>query len=108
MTDRQFFVVWREALNSPDKSAFASDWALSNIWDADTTDDISERLYQLGAIWDVAHMSMRQIRAASGLSQAKFAERFCIPRRTIEDWDAGKRVPPDYVRLLIANQIGLI
>ena len=33
----------------------------------------------------------------SGMSQKRFADRFGIPLRTVEDWCAGKRQPPEYV-----------
>lgn len=32
-----------------------------------------------------------------GLSQTALAKRFDIPLRTIQDWHAGRRTPPDYV-----------
>lgn len=32
-----------------------------------------------------------------GLSQTALAKRFDIPLRTIQDWYAGRRTPPDYV-----------
>lgn len=31
------------------------------------------------------------------LSQTALAKRFGIPLRTVQDWHAGRRVPPDYV-----------
>ena len=32
-----------------------------------------------------------------GLTQAALAQRFGIPLRTVEDWAAGRRKPPEYV-----------
>jgi DNA-binding transcriptional regulator YiaG len=46
-------------------------------------------------------MTIKEIRQASGLSQAKFAEKHGIPVRTIEDWEAGRRKPPEYVVRLL-------
>lgn len=31
----------------------------------------------------------RDLRISTGMSQRKFAERFGIPRRTVEDWERG-------------------
>ena len=46
---------------------------------------------------------IKAIRARTGLSQAKFAIHFHIPRRTIEAWEGGKRTPPEYmIRCLAA------
>lgn len=46
--------------------------------------------------------TIADIRAAAGLSRAEFSRRYGIPLRTIEDWEAGRRVPPDYLVRLIA------
>ena len=40
---------------------------------------------------------VRAIRQRTGLSQAAFAERFEIPKRTLENWESGTREPPIYV-----------
>lgn len=32
-----------------------------------------------------------------GLKQAELARHFGIPLRTVQDWHAGRRTPPDYV-----------
>lgn len=54
-------------------------------------------------------MTFSEIRAASGMTQATFAETLQIPKRTVEAWDTGNRTPPPYVlRLLdyyVNNQI---
>lgn len=46
-------------------------------------------------------MSFADIRRASGMTQKEFSEYLHIPRRTIENWDDGQRVPPPYVLELI-------
>lgn len=50
-------------------------------------------------------MTIKELRQSTGLSQAAFSERFEIPRRTIEDWEAGRRNPPPYVPRLIEKLI---
>lgn len=104
MTDKQFYTLWTEALASNDRDAYVSDWATSSIWE-DTEDALipDGRADAIGAVWDLAHLTIRDIRASTGLSQVAFAQRFCIPRRTVEDWEAGRRSCPDYVRLLLAR-----
>nr|DAF37385.1 MAG TPA: putative transcriptional regulator [Caudoviricetes sp.] len=108
MTDFQFNVLWAEALASADRDAFISDAALSSIW-GDAPDAVipDSRLQQLTQLWDVAHLAVKAIRAATGLSQAAFAQRFCIPRRTVENWESGASACPDYLRLLLAQAVGL-
>lgn len=107
MTDKQFNLLWSEALSSDDREAFVSDWSLSSIWDDDPESGIpSDRPYQLDELWRAAHMTIRDIRGAAGLTQAAFCARFCIPKRTLENWEGGQRICPDYLRLLLAQAVG--
>lgn len=45
--------------------------------------------------------TIRSIRTTWGCTQAQLSERFNISRRTVEDWDAGRRTPPPYVPLMM-------
>jgi DNA-binding transcriptional regulator YiaG len=36
-----------------------------------------------------------------GIGQTELARRFDIPRRTVQDWHAGRRTPPDYVAMMM-------
>lgn len=42
-------------------------------------------------------MTIKDICEKYGLSQTALAKRFGIPLRTVQDWHAGRRTPPDYV-----------
>lgn len=48
---------------------------------------------------------MKKIREITGLSQAKFGAKYHIPTRTIEEWEAGRRKPPEYVRMLLERVV---
>lgn len=48
---------------------------------------------------------IKAIRERTGLTQAAFAEKYNIPRRTVENWEAGKNSPPDYVVELLSFRI---
>lgn len=92
-----------------DRDAYISDLALSSMWGDAPEDDIpADRLALLGRVWDFAHMDFRAIRQASSLTQAAFADRFGIPKRTIEAWDEGQRTPPAYVLRMMAQLLGII
>lgn len=107
MTDKQFYTLWAKALDSAGRSTYISDWFASSIWgDAEGAEIPADRAEELGKLWDAAHMSIRDIREYTALSQAAFAQRFCIPRRSVEDWEAGRRSCPDYLRLLLAQVSG--
>lgn len=51
--------------------------------------------------------TFRKIRAASGLTQKAFSERFRIPERTIASWDTGDRTPPEYVLSMMREILGV-
>ena len=53
-------------------------------------------------------LTIKEIRSFTKLSQRAFAERYHIPVRTIEDWEAGRRNPPPYVPYLLALAAGYI
>lgn len=40
---------------------------------------------------------IKAARARLGLSQAKLAAALPAATRTVEDWEAGRRTPPDYL-----------
>ena len=48
---------------------------------------------------------IRKIREQTGLSRKDFSIRIGIPLRTIEDWEAGRRRPPEYIPRLIEYQL---
>lgn len=48
---------------------------------------------------------IRAIRASTGLTQAAFAARYEIPKRTYEAWEMGERTPPSYVVRLLASAV---
>lgn len=110
MTDMQFITIWQDALTTIyNRDAFVYDWCLSAIWNEEEGIDVPvARLEHIGRIWDAAQRSIKDIAKAAGLSQRKLAEKFCIPYRTLEDWCTEKRTPPDYVRLMMQECIGII
>ena len=50
---------------------------------------------------------LKELRKELGLSQAKFAERFGIPLRTIQDWEYGKREVRSYIVEMMCRIIEL-
>lgn len=49
--------------------------------------------------------AIKQIRKETGMSRKRFSEKYGIPSRTIEDWEAGKRIPPEYVVDMLAKAV---
>ncbi len=50
-------------------------------------------------------MSIKELRQAAGMTQKAFSEYLGIPKRTIEDWENERRVPPAYVVGLIEYKL---
>lgn len=108
MTDKLFCALFAAALTAANRDAFVSAWSLSSAWgDALDADSPADRIDLLARLWDAAHLTIRDIRQHTGLSQAAFATRYCIPTRTLEDWERGVRSCPDYLRLLLADSAGV-
>ena len=109
MTAKQYYFCVSAVANYSDPDAYVSDLALSTIW-GDTPDAPipPERLDQLRSIYAAASRTVREIVAHSGLSQAAFAERYCIPKRTVENWCTESRGCPIYLPLLLQRAENLI
>lgn len=50
-------------------------------------------------------MTIKKARLAAHLTQQQMSDLFEIPKRTIEDWENGKRTPPPYVEKLIVEKL---
>lgn len=46
-------------------------------------------------------MTIKEMRTASGMTQQQFSEMLQIPKRSIENWEGGKRECPEYLLRLI-------
>lgn len=57
----------------------------------------------LRKIYAIASLNLRERREKLlGISRAEMHRRYQIPLRTLEDWEAGKYKPADYVETLLA------
>ena len=50
-------------------------------------------------------MDIKQIRELTGLSQRAFSTIYKIPKRTLEDWETKKHLPPEYVIYLLERAV---
>ena len=48
---------------------------------------------------------IRRLREQTGMTRKDFSIHIGIPLRTIEDWEAGRRKPPEYIPRLIEYQM---
>ena len=49
--------------------------------------------------------TIKELRESTGMSRKAFSEHTGIPVRTLEDWEAGRRTPPQYIPRLIEYQL---
>ena len=109
MTINQYHLALIEIDHYTDRDAFVSDLSLSSAFPEEP--DLSVMASELILFWDAYHMTIRDLRTAAALSRSEFSRRFYIPIRTIENWECtgpNARECPTYVRLLIAEAIGLM
>lgn len=51
--------------------------------------------------------TVRNIRAKSGLSQSKFAQKYNIPTQSVQNWEQGHSKPPEYVVDMLARLVDI-
>ena len=65
------------------------------------------KVRQTGMQWELIPVNkILQIRKRTGLSQAKFCEKYEIPKRTLENWEQGSRECPEYLVKLLDRVVG--
>ena len=50
-------------------------------------------------------MTVKEMRMKLDMTQETFSQRYNIPKRTIENWESGKRTPPAYVLEMLENAV---
>ncbi len=49
--------------------------------------------------------TIKELREGTGMSRREFSEHTGIPVRTLEDWEAARRTPPEYIPRLVEYQL---
>ena len=52
-----------------------------------------------------AAAKIKELRESVGMNRKEFSVHTGIPVRTLEDWEAARRTPPEYIPRLIAYQL---
>lgn len=106
MKDKDFFAIWCNALKVGDRDAFISNRSLSSIFvDSDNGKNMAD---EIGKIWDVAHMTVRDLCNRADIGQSELSKKFCIPLRTVQNWCGGQNQCPPYIVLMMARLLGII
>ena len=48
---------------------------------------------------------IKELRESTGMNRREFSQHTGIPVRTLEDWEAARRTPPEYIPRLLAYQL---
>lgn len=49
--------------------------------------------------------TIKKLREEAGFNRKDFSQHTGVPLRTLEDWEAGRRNPPEYIPRLLAYQL---
>ena len=90
------------------KEIFVNNITLSVPDDTSDCVDLDAEKDRLSSIWELAHLSMRELVSRTGMSQTAFAKQAGIPLRSGQDWCCEKRACPAYVRFLLAEHYNLL
>lgn len=90
------------------REVFLSNVTLSISDDTSDCVDLDAEKRRLTQIWNIAHMTMKEIVAASGMTQSAFAKCAGVPLRTLQGWCGETRECPSYLRFLLAEHYKLL
>lgn len=105
-TTAELFVMASEPKES--RVAFLNNVTMTAPDDASGCIDLDAEKARLSDIWNLAHLSMKELISLTGLSQTSFAKGAGIPLRTVQNWYGGIRECPAYVRFLLAEHYKLL
>lgn len=107
MTDKLFNKLWLDALEQPSKEMYINEYGYPD-WFDEISPNVYEVVKTLESIHDAANMQFKDIIARSGVSRAEFCERYGLTKSTVDKWCSGDRNCPDYYRLLLCKDIGIL
>lgn len=106
MTFKVFGELWQNALDAPNLDLFIAEPGWDSWMDEFSPgDDAGAVIEVMTVIFQMAQEGFPAIRRHSGLTQARFAQTFGIPLRTVEEWDRGRMTPPPYTLRALAWQV---
>lgn len=98
MRYKLFLSLYSEALDYADADMYIAERGWQD-WMSDYPEENLGTILQ--DIYFLANSDLKNVREEYGYSRAEFSRLFNIPLRSLENWDAGYRKMPDYVKTLI-------
>ena len=111
LTDKQICTLYTEAPHYQDPNAYVADMLTSSLLldlavpDQESPVELGDGLHTL---WHVVNAPFAVLLQRMGLTQTECAMRFCIPLRTVQGWAGETRSAPPYVRLMMAELMGIV
>lgn len=105
---KRFNEILYAAQKQPDLQLFLAEYGLPEWIIDEITPDESEAVELITNIHHVVHLTPKELIAESGLSQTKFAVRFNIPLRTVQDWCGERRKMPNYLKFMVAEILDML
>lgn len=99
--------IIKDAASQQDKELFIAEYGYPD-WFDEISEDPEKVIEYLGAVHDIVNIPFKAFVKNTGMSQAKFAKRFCIPQRTVESWCMDDRKCPVYLRIAFAEILNKI
>ncbi len=107
MTKERFLYLYHIAKEQPNLPLYIGEFGYPDYFNEISTDP-DEVVKRLTEIHNLAHMSMSDVVKTSQFGISEFARYFDIPLHTVQNWVYGARACPEYVKLLVAENLGLI
>lgn len=98
MNYKLFLSLYSEALGYADVDMYIAERGWQGWMDGYPEEQLGSMLQE---IYFLANSDLKTIREERGYSRAEFSRLFNIPLRSLENWDAGSRKMPEYVKALI-------
>lgn len=108
ITYKRFVEIVHAAEEQTDQAVFLAEYGLPEWILEEVTDDEEQAVELITAIHTVTHMTPADLIKASSLTQTRFAARFMIPLRTVQNWCGGQRDMPVYTKFMAAELLGLL
>lgn len=105
---KRFREIVYAAEEQPNQDLFLAEYGVPKWILKEVTNDEKQAVEIIKKIHHITHIKPRDLIAESGLTQTRFAERFMIPLRTVQNWCGGQRTMPRYVKFMFATILDLL
>ena len=102
----RFLEIVSACEEQPNQDLFLAEYGVPKWILKEVTNDEKQAVEIIKKIHHITHIKPRDLIAESGMSQTKFAARFLIPLRTVQNWSGGQRTMPRYEKFMFAVILG--